>query len=117
MSRFQLTICVAVLLATLSAAAPAGAAGYWNLPSTFCQCMGIGWGAGYHAPLVLGPITCDDWCDHKEVRLPHAPALLCGCYGYGCNDCRPSRLESAVLAAPATAPVPVSAIFAPPIER
>jgi hypothetical protein len=103
-----------------SAATPAGATGYWNLPSTFCQCMGIGWGAGYHAPFVLGPVRCDGWCDHKEVRLPHPPATPCGYYGnWGCN-ChvgQPSRVESAVLPPPVPAPVPVSALFAPPIEQ
>jgi hypothetical protein len=118
----QLTICTAMLLAILSIVTPAGAAGYWNLPGTFCQCMGVGWGAGYHAPLVLGPIDYHHWCDHNEVRLPYSPASMGGCYGYGgcgCLDCQPSRLEPNVLPAARSTPmpVPVKAVFAPPIER
>lgn len=31
------------------------AAGRWNMPSTTAQWMGCGFGAGYHAPRVLGP--------------------------------------------------------------
>ncbi|MEX2308514.1 MAG: hypothetical protein WD738_13015 [Pirellulales bacterium] len=97
---------------------PARAAGYWNVPSTFCQCVGCGWGAGYHAPLVLGPISCQGWCDPKEVRLPYSPAPSYGCYANGgCCFGQPTHLESAVLPPSAAAPAPVSAIFAPPIER
>jgi len=120
MARLKLTTFAAVLLVISPATMPAGATGYWNLPGSFCQCMGVGWGAGYHAPLILGPITCDRWCDHNEVRLRHSLASTCGCYGYGgcgCHDCRPSRLEADVLPRPVSAPVPVSAVFAPPIER
>jgi hypothetical protein len=62
------------LLAGLSIAAPAGASGYWNVPSSLCQCVGCGWGAGYHAPFVLGPITCANWCSHNEVRVQYPPA-------------------------------------------
>jgi hypothetical protein len=120
MPRFRLTVCVAATLAVFSAAAPASATGYWNLPSTFCQCMGVGWGAGYHAPFVLGPITCDGWCDHKEVRVPYSPAPAYAWYGHGdcgCYYSQPSRLESAVVPPPVSAPAPVSAIFEAPIER
>ena len=120
MHFLQLNIRVTALLAILSAAAPAGATGYWNVPSTFCQCMNVGWGAGYHAPLVLGPISWHNWCAHNEVRLPYSPAPPCGCYGSsgcGCQFNSPSCLDSAVVPQPVAAPVPVSALFAPPIER
>ena len=125
-------VILAALLMVHWVAAPAGATGYWNVPSTFCQCVGCGWGAGYHAPLVLGPITCGGWCDPNEVRLPYSPAAAYGCYSSGdggCNCGQPSRLEAAVVRPPVHAPgpvpelspvsesVPVSAIFAPPIER
>lgn len=30
-------------------------AGIWNMPTTARQYVGVGFGAGYHAPLVVGP--------------------------------------------------------------
>ena len=119
MVRLKLTTLAAVLLVISAATMPAGATGYWNLPGSFCQCIGVGWGAGYHAPLVLGPIDYHHWCDHNEVRLPYSPASHCG-YGYGgcgCLDCQPSRLEPNVLPPPRSTPAPVKSVFAPPFER
>jgi hypothetical protein len=87
------------LLAAFACASTAAANGYWNIPSTFCQCVGYGWGAGYHAPLVLGPITCRECLDHKEIRLPYSPAPSCGyCQSVGpCCECGlPSRLEGSI---------------------
>jgi hypothetical protein len=72
---------IVALLAVLFGGAPAFAVGYWNLPGNFCQCTGYGWGAGHHACLVLGPITCGDCCAHHEVRLPCAPQPPYACYG------------------------------------
>jgi hypothetical protein len=119
MAPLHRTLGIFAVLALWPAAA-VHATGYWNMPGTFCQCMGVGWGAGYHAPLLLGPATCAGWCDHKEVRLPHSPAPLCGCYrSCGCdgNAGQPSRLEAVVSPPSTPAPVPVTAIFAPPVER
>jgi hypothetical protein len=106
-----------ILLITLSAsllglvwASPAAATGYWNLPSTFCQCVGCGFGAGYHAPLVLGPANWDGFCAHNEVRLPCAPsAPYCGnhCGNGGSHFGAPTLLEPAP-AQPAPAPVPLT---------
>jgi hypothetical protein len=65
-------------------AAPAFAIGYYNLPGNVAQWMGCGYGAGYHAFLVLGPTTHHGWCAHHEVRLAYPPAPSCGrgaCYG------------------------------------
>lgn len=66
------------------------AAGYWNVPSHFCQWLGSGFGGGYHAPLMLGPPQCDCFRRPNEVRLPCAPnPYACqptcngGCGGYG----------------------------------
>jgi hypothetical protein len=115
-----LSVFAAVLLVVACSAASAGAAGYWNVPSTFCQCMNVGWGAGYHACLVLGPINCDGLCDHKELRVPYPPTSSPSCCGHCCRQ--PSRLNAVVVAAP-TAPAPMpgpvqsTAIFAAPIER
>jgi hypothetical protein len=86
--------CVAIIVvsAVMTASGPSLlATGYWNLPSTFCQCVGYGNGAGYHAPLVLGPIYCDGYFDSKEVRLPCPPRSPyswydCGADGCGCDS-------------------------------
>lgn len=45
--------CTALL--AMAAAQPAGGAGIWNMPTTARQYMGVGFGAGYHAPMVVGP--------------------------------------------------------------
>jgi hypothetical protein len=78
------TICIVAGIAALGAG-PASAGGYYNLPGSFCQCFGYGYGAGYHACLVLGPSTPSGFCVPNEVRLPYAPGPSYGCYGYG--DC------------------------------
>jgi hypothetical protein len=71
------------MLFAVAPATPAIATGYWNLPGNFCQCIGCGFGAGHHAPLVLGPATWDGICAHNEVRLPCAPTVPYGAYGHG----------------------------------
>lgn len=38
----------------LCVAVPSWGAGIWNLPTTGRQYLGVGYGAGYHAPLVVG---------------------------------------------------------------
>jgi hypothetical protein len=85
MSRRSLhgIVFTAVLVAS-AASTPAFGTGYWNLPSNFCQCLGCGFGAGYHTPLILGPATWDGVCAHNEVRLPCAPTPPYGSYGH-CN--------------------------------
>ena len=79
LSKFFAAIC----LLLFAAATPAWSSGYWNMPSTFCQCIGCGYGAGHHAPLMLGPITIDPWQRHGEIRMPHSPAP----HPYGANGC------------------------------
>jgi len=52
------TTSLALLVAGLVASAtPAScdAAGYYNMPSTFRQCVGCGFGAGYHSRFMLEP--------------------------------------------------------------
>jgi hypothetical protein len=113
---------IAALFAILLVAAPAGAVGYWNLPGSFCQCFGYGWGAGHHASFVLGPITIDDCLAHNEVRLKHPPSPPCACYDY-CDSygsfCQPSMIEPA--ASPSTVYAPAPAATRPlnysPVER
>ena len=67
----------------MAGAIQACAAGYFNLPGTITQWAGHGYGAGYHAPLILGPIKFDGWHVRHEVRLPSAPCASCACAGCG----------------------------------
>jgi hypothetical protein len=101
---------LAAMLVATAWATPARATGYWNMPSNFCQCLGYGFGAGHHAPLVLGPANWNGICAHNEVRLPCAPSVPYG--SCGSTDGRhyfahPSLLEPAPAAA-APAPVPLT---------
>jgi len=73
------------VVATLAEAA--GAAGYYNLPGSFCQCFGYGNGAGYHSCLVLGPSTGCGYCAPNEVRLECPPQPPYAYYGsVQCNS-------------------------------
>lgn len=95
----------------LASASAASAIGYYNLPGSFCQCFGYGNGAGYHSCLVLGPSTCEGFCDTREVRLPCPPQPPYGYYGAGPyrGDARGSWLEGGVpmqMTAPAPLPEP-----------
>jgi hypothetical protein len=110
---------VIAIFAAVAASEQAFAVGYWNVPGNFCQWHGYGFGAGYHAKLVLGPITCWDCFAHNEVRLPCAlqPPYSCYCQsGCNCGYGQPSVLapSAAPLAMPAMteetySPVPVEA--------
>jgi hypothetical protein len=87
----SVSIVAAALIAT--SATTVHATGYWNLPSNFCQCIGCGFGAGHHAPLVLGPANWDGICAHNEVRLPYAPSAPYG--GCGHHFAAPTLMEPA----------------------
>jgi hypothetical protein len=104
---FPVAIVAAMIMAS---ATPTFATGYWNLPSNFCQCIGCGFGAGHHAPLVLGPANWDGICAHNEVRLPCAPSVpYCGCGDGGCGPdfAAPTLMEPAP-APVAPAPLPLT---------
>src|SRR3954469_10941460 len=109
MRRRNLMICLSVALAVVLSAAfvgPVRSAGYWNMPGTHAQRAGHGYGGGYHAPLILGPVRCDGWGLGAPVRLSGAPSPYCG-YG-NCGDCgrmveAPSSIQTVV---PTTAPAP-----------
>jgi hypothetical protein len=107
------------IVGALAAADSARAVGYWNLPGSGCQCWGVGFGAGYHAKFVLGPITWDECFAHNEVRLPYAPQPPYGCcnYGYGYAYGEPSLLTPTAgpVEVPTLAPtsVPVEVIPTP----
>lgn len=112
MHRRKLTTCLAVVFVILLAATfteQVRAAGYWNMPGTHAQRAGHGYGGGYHAPLILGPIQCDGWHLGMPVRLPCAPSPYYGCGS--CGDCgqmveATSSMES-VVPTTATTPTPM----------
>lgn len=109
MRRRNLVVWLAVILAVVLGAASTEqtrAAGYWNMPGTHAQRTGHGYGCGYHAPLMLGPVRHDGWGLGAPVRLPCAPSPYYGCGG--CSDC--GRLVEAASSiegfVPTTAPMP-----------
>jgi hypothetical protein len=89
------------------------AAGCYNVPSNFCQCIGCGSGGGYHAPLVLGPVQCDGFFACNQRRLPCAPCATCSCWD--CNSVleRPTTMEGFVTRTPAH-PATISPVRSPP---
>jgi hypothetical protein len=115
-SRSLFKLCAAFGVAHLIiglVATPATAIGYWNVPGNVCQCWGYGNGAGYHAPLVLGPVSLKGCLAHNEVRLPYAPAppycwTRCGGSESCCEIGEPSMLESEALPGPTRAAAPVT---------
>ncbi len=115
MRRQVLSLYLAVLCAfvgSVSGNEPAQGAGYWNVPSNFGQRTGHGFGGGYHAPWMLGPIQHDNWRWGKPIRLPYAPTPY-----YGCASCdnggrfaeSPSVMEGDVPTAPVAWPQPATA--------
>jgi hypothetical protein len=111
-------VCVAALAVVGISVPSVSAAGYWNVPSSFCQCIGYGYGAGYHAPLVLGPITCHGYVNYNEVRLPCPPRpQYCGCgfeYGGCAGGCNSSLIEPSALPPMSVEPAPTELL--PPIH-
>jgi len=112
----------------LGSAAVASATGYWNMPGTFCQWSGHGFGGGYHAPLVLGPPTCECWSGPNEVRLPYAPNPYACSPDYGnggecgCGGSEPTMMSPGVQPAPVQRPVMPEAarrstLFTAPVQR
>jgi hypothetical protein len=98
-SLMKCAVFVVGFAALFMAAEAAHAVGYWNVPGSSCQWWGVGFGAGYHAKFVLGPISIHECCAHNEVRLPYAlqpPYGNCGCYGCGNTYVSPTMLEPTV---------------------
>jgi hypothetical protein len=59
-------------------AAPASGAGYYNMPTSLPQCLGMGFGPGYHAPMVLGPMMKAGIASQPVKRVPAALAAPYG---------------------------------------
>lgn len=56
MGRFRTSrLAVAFLCIAAHCGAVAEGAGRFNMPTSLSQCLGYGYGAGYHAPLQLAP--------------------------------------------------------------
>ena len=108
-TKFAAVTCVALAAWTV-AATPAFAAGYYNLPGSFCQCFGYGNGAGYHACLVLGPLSCRGFCTTHEVRLDCPPQPPYGYYG---NARCGSSMGGTLLEEPVPTPTPAASGTAP----
>jgi hypothetical protein len=112
---------ILVALPLIAAAAEsAPGAGYWNIPGTCCQRLGCGYGAGYHAPLVLGPISCDGWCAPHVQQLPYPPTPVLS-PAPACN-CRPGidsshLFQPSVLLPSGTMTAPAPAAHRSPILR
>ncbi len=100
---------LAVLVVVVSAA-PAGAVGYWNMPTSASQWWGYGCGPGYHAPMVLGPMTAQELVRPNMIRrLPCPPPAECCWSGYGC--CGAEMMEEPTMlpeAAPQPQPQPAA---------
>jgi hypothetical protein len=112
--RAVITFVIALAFASLANLQPTQATRYWNMPGTFCQWNGCGFGGGYHAPLVLGPLTHECWSGPNEVRLSSAPnPYACAPYAEGCG-CGASE---ATRIAPAIQPVPVQPPTSPEATR
>jgi hypothetical protein len=77
---------VSIVIAGAASCPSAGAVGYWNMPGTYFQYSGYGFGPGYHAPLVLGPVRCDGWLGMGVRRLPYSPTA-CQAACPGCDTC------------------------------
>jgi hypothetical protein len=60
---------------------PALGAGYYNLPTSLPQCLGMGFGPGYHAPMLMGPMMKAPTSAQRVERLPAAlTPPMCGGY-------------------------------------
>jgi hypothetical protein len=113
-----------VAVTCLLIAGDAQATGWWNMPGTFCQWNGCGFGGGYHAPLVLGPLTHECWEGPNEVRMPQAPnPYSCSpCYGAtnGCGSCNQAIGTAPTQASPAPVPARSEAtqrpLFGAPVQ-
>lgn len=58
----------------------ANASGFYNMPTSLRQCLGVGFGPGYHAPLLLGPMMRGSVAAQPIQRLPQplSPPGSCG---------------------------------------
>lgn len=114
-------VCMGLVAAVACGAAGARATGYFNLPGTHAQWAGHGFGAGYHAPLLLGPMRHDGPLLGNQVRLPCSPAPCCGFSAS--NDCgrmieSPTAMPDVVSTrGPAAAPMANATVAPAPVAE
>jgi hypothetical protein len=102
-----------VFCVVATAALPLHAQGFgaMKMPSTFCQYLGWGYGAGHHAPILRTPWLRTErtqrivFLPRQCAPLASPPYVVQGCYGGHCGGIEP------IFAAPD--PVPVEPIPAP----
>ena len=109
MRRRNFALCVSVAVSLAIGAATTGElnAGCYNVPGTFVQCAGCGYGGGYHAPLYIGPPNLIDCFCPNQVRLLHSPSPYgpCACcYQPGQEFEGTSKMRGEVPVAPTPAP-------------
>ncbi len=76
----HVALAVAAACALFTFADQSAAVGRWNMPSNSAQYMGVGFGPGYHAPMVLG--RC--WkAKPASPGVDRVPAPLCAPSGLG----------------------------------
>lgn len=49
------------------------AAGWWNMPTSLRQCLGYGFGPGYHAPMLMTPPCNSNVAAQGVIYRVHAP--------------------------------------------
>ncbi len=67
------------------------AAGWYNMPTSLMQCIGYGYGPGYHSPLILGPRMAAGIEAKRTVYVPRAPIS----YPSGTSFGDPCHVDSA----------------------
>ncbi len=111
-------VLILAAVVVMAFASSAGAVGYWNMPTSVNQWWGYGCGPGYHAPMVLGPMSARGLVrPEMERRLPCPPRG--GCCDAGCDgwpdelmtepmslpDVGPQRLPAPMTTTAPTSPV------------
>jgi hypothetical protein len=100
----KLTWKLGLVLLVWGCTSSARSGGWYHMPCSACQCMGWGFGPGYHAPLLLGPRGC---IPTRPQKIMHLPATPCG-VGVGCGGCDPWGMSQ--LVAPQYMPAPFEVI-------
>jgi hypothetical protein len=72
---------IVALAVSAAVAPPAAGVGYYNMPTSLPQSLGMGFGPGYHAPLLLGPKMKAPIAAQSVRRLP-APLPPPACGGF-----------------------------------
>ncbi|QDT68610.1 hypothetical protein MalM25_15330 [Planctomycetes bacterium MalM25] len=65
-------LCVLTVAGMTLAASGSLGAGYYNMPTNLRQCLGYGYGPGYHAPMLLGPMMKSGIEAQRLRRTPSA---------------------------------------------